>query len=375
MIRVYEPYLGDEETQNAVDALSRGMISGTLGGDYTGEFERLVSESCGVRHGITTTSGTTALALAVASIGIGPGDEVLVPALTNIATAFAVVYTGGKPVFVDSERETWNLDTQTLQDKITSKTRAIMPVHLYGHPVDMDPVMAVAEEHGLHVIEDAAEAQGATYRGKKVGGIGQIGCLSFFINKLITTGEGGMVVTDDDSIAERARHLKNLGYSSRDKFIHTDLAYNFRLTNLQAAIGVAQMAKLDEIIERKRRIAEMYTSRLAGIEGLQLPVEKSWATNVYWMYSVVLNGGLPERDIVRERLEESGIETRAFFQPLHRQPVFLDMGVSSDSDSLPVCEDLGRRGLYLPSGPGLEESAIDEICSRFRVALQVGPNG
>jgi perosamine synthetase len=341
MIPVYEPYLGSAELDNVIDVMKRGLISGTIRGDYTGEFENLVSKQCGVRHGITTTSGTTALALAVATLDIGEGDEVLVPALTNIASAFAVSYTGAKPVFLDSEPVTWNLDPDMITEKITPRTRAIMAVHLYGHPVDMDPVKKIAEKHGLFVIEDNAESQGAEYRGRKTGGIGHIGCLSFFINKTITTGEGGMVVTDDDKLAERARFLKNLGYSSRDKFIHTELAYNFRLTNLQAAIGVAQMHQIDSIVERKRRIAKMYTERLSSISGLQLPCEQPWAKNIYWMYSIVLPDDMPERDVVRDRLAQDGIETRNFFLPMHKQPVFQKMGIVLENETLPVSERLG----------------------------------
>jgi perosamine synthetase len=372
MIPVFDPYLGEEELNNVGDCVKRGMISGMIRGDYTGEFEKLASAGCETRYGVTTTSGTTALALAVASLGLGPSDEVLVPAITNIATAFAVVYSGAKPVFLDSENVTWNLDPDRIRERITPRTRAIIPVHIYGHPVDMDPVMKIAQEFGLYVIEDAAEAQGAEYRGRKVGGIGHVGCLSFYINKVITTGEGGMLVTNDEQIAERARFLKNLGYSSRDKFTHTDLAYNFRMTNLQAAVGVAQMHRIEEIIERKRRVAAMYTERLRDIPGLQLPVEQPWVKNVYWMYTIILRDDLPDRQHVRDYLADEGIETRNFFHPLHKQPVFLKMNIVSETDSLPVSEDLGRRGFYLPSSPLLDEPTIDLICEKLRKALNSG---
>jgi len=371
MISVFEPEIGDTEAAYVLDSLKRGMISGTIRGDYTGRFEALAAASCETQFGVTTTSGTTALALAVASLGLTAGDEVLVPSLTNIATAFAVLYAGAKPVFLDSEDITWNIDPKRIREKVTPRTRAIIPVHVYGHPVDMDPVMSLAAEFGLYVIEDNAESHGGEYKGRRTGGIGHIGCLSFYINKIVTTGEGGMLVTNDSAIAEKARCLKNLGYSDRDRYIHSDLGYNFRLTNLQAAIGVAQMEKIDVLIERRRRLASMYTERLRGIAGLHLPVEQPWAKNVYWMYSLVLEPELASRDSVRDRLLAKGIETRNFFYPLHRQPVFQNMGIVAKDESLPVSESLGDNGLYLPSSPSLPEETIDFICNAFRSALQL----
>lgn len=360
MIPVYAPEIGEEELANAVDCIKRGALSGTLAGDYVGRFEQQVSKLCGVKHGITTSSGTTALALAVASLGLGPGDEVIVPAFTNIATALAVVYSGARPVFVDSERETWNVDVAQVRRLVTPRTRAIMPVHIFGHPVDMDSIMEVANEFDLYVIEDGAEALGARYKERLVGGIGDIGCFSFFINKIVTTGEGGMVVTDDDQIAERARLLKNLAYSRRDKFIHEELGYNYRMTNLQASLGVAQMPRLGEIVEKKRKIASSYTERLKKVSGLQLPCEMSWAKSVYWVYGVVLQQGMPSRDVVRDRMTAKGIETRSFFYPLHRQPVFKKMGISG-TEELHVADWLWEYGLYLPSGPKLTEQDVDFV--------------
>jgi perosamine synthetase len=235
----------------------------------------------------------------------------------------------------------------------------------------MDAIMEIAKEYRLYVIEDAAEAHGAEYRGRKVGAIGDVGCLSFFVNKVVTTGEGGMLLTNDDKIAERARFLKNLGYANRDKFLHTDLAYNFRFTNLQAAIGVAQMSRFEEVIAKKRNVAAMYTSRLREIRSLQLPVEESWAKNIYWMYSVVLEDGLPDRQTVRDRLDHAGVETRNFFHPLHKQPAFQKAGFVTEADSLPIAERLGERGLYLPSSPSLTEKEVDTICQKLRDALEL----
>ncbi|MBI3306661.1 MAG: DegT/DnrJ/EryC1/StrS family aminotransferase [Candidatus Omnitrophica bacterium] len=362
IIRVSEPCLGPEEITNVTDCLKRGMISGYIQGDYLEKFEQLVSESCGTKHGIATTSGTTALALAVATLNLGPGDEIIVPALTNIASAFAVVYSGAKPVFIDSEPVTWNLNPELLRPLISTKTKAIMPVHLYGHPVDMDPVLKIAQEYNLKIIEDAAEAHGAEYHGKRAGGMGDIGCLSFFSNKIATTGEGGMLVTNDDQIAERARFLKNLGYSNREKFLHTELAFNYRLTNLQAALGVAQMSRLDKTISAKRKIAELYSKRLRQVKGLQLPAELPRVKNVYWMYGIVLGPDHPDRQRVRDGMMVAGIETRNFFYPMHLQPVFKKMGILAGNSGLPVAEHLGERGLYLPSSPKLTEPQIERIC-------------
>ena len=368
-IEVFQPVVGDTESAAVVDALSRGAISGRLEGDYLGEFETLVSHQCGASYGVTTSTGTAALALAVAGLGIGPGDEVLVPAVTNIASAFAVVYAGATPVFLESEPVTGNIDPDLIRRQITPRTRAIMPVHLYGHPVDMDPVMAIAAEHGLSVIEDNAEAQGALYRDRPTGGIGHVGCLSFFVNKTVTTGEGGMVVTSDKALADRIRHIKNLAYSGPNKFHHEVVAYNYPLTNLQAAIGVAQMKRFDEVVQAKRALAARYRERLVSIPGLQLPAEQPWARSSYWMSTIVLGDDLPERDVVRSRLTEDGIGTRTFFHPMHQQPVFLKMGVSSTSDRLPVAERLGQRGLYLPSTITLTDADLDRICASVRRAV------
>jgi len=354
----------------AADAIDRGALSGTVPNDYLTRFERLVSDGCGVAHGVATTSGTTALALAVSALEIGPGDEVLVPALTNIATALAVVHAGATPVFVDSEPSTGNMDPAEIGRRITPRTRAVMPVHLFGHPVDMDPVVHIARERGLYVIEDAAQAQGARHRDRPVGGLGDVGCFSFYANKTITTGEGGMLVTRSGAIAERARSLRNLGYSGPDKFVHEVAGFNYRMSNLHAAIGVAQMDRLDAIVARKRAVARAYGTRLAGLPGLQLPVEHPWAFSTSWMYGVVLADGVPDRDVVRGALAAAGIETRAYFHPLHLQPVFQRRGIGDAAGTRPVAERLGRQGLYLPSSPTLSEADIDEVCRALVGAIR-----
>ena len=271
MIPVCEPLLGGKEIEYVLDCLKTNWISSK--GKYVEEFEEQFAHYCGCKYGISTTSGTTALHLALASVGIKSDDEVIIPTFTMGATAFAIVYTGAKPVLVDSEPETWNMDVTKIEEKITPpRTKAIMPVHIYGHPCDMDPIEEIAEKYNLWLIEDAAETHGAEYKGRKAGGIGHIGCFSFYANKIITTGEGGMLVSNDEKIAEKARRLKDLAHSPEKRFLHTDVAFNYRMTNIQAAIGLAQFERIDELAERRRRNAHLYNSLLKGIDGITLPI-------------------------------------------------------------------------------------------------------
>jgi perosamine synthetase len=360
VIPVCEPLLSGRETEYVLDCLKTNWISSQ--GRYVEEFENRFAAYCGCRYGISTTSGTTALHLALAAIGVGPGHRVIIPAFTMISTAFAVLYTGAEPVLVDSEPGTWNIDVGAIEGKITPETRAIMPVHIYGHPCDMDPIMGIAENRGLCVIEDAAEAHGAEYKGSRVGGLGHVSCFSFYANKIITTGEGGMVVTNDPSIAERARRLKDLGHSRQRRFLHADIGFNYRMTNVQAAIGLAQLENIDSFIDARRRNARLYRSGLEGVPGVVLPPEKDWAKNVYWMYSVLITEefGMARDDLMAE-LAKKGIETRALFIPMHLQPALLARGLFA-GETYPVAEELGERGLYLPSGSGLEEEQIDFVC-------------
>jgi len=364
MIPVCEPLLGKKEIEYVLDCLKTNWISSK--GRYIEEFEEKFAHYCGRKYGISTTSGTTALHLALASLGIGPGDEVILPAFTMIATAFAVVYTGAKPVLVDAEPGTWNIDVNRIEEKITKKTKAVMPVHIYGHPCNMDPILELAKEHNLYVIEDAAEAHGAEYKGKKAGGIGDIGCFSFYGNKIITTGEGGMVITDNEEIAERARALKDLAFSGGRRYLHTALGFNFRMTNIQAAIGLAQFERIDELAEMRRRNARRYNSYLKNIKGITLPPEKKWAKNVYWMYSILIEDefGVGRTELM-DRLMKKGIDTRTFFIPMHEQPVFQKMGLFQ-GESYPVAEEISRKGMYLPSSSGLKEEEIRYIYEAIR---------
>ena len=319
MIPVFEPAIGEEEIEAVVAALRRGEISGTFGQALT-DFEREFAAYVNCKHGVAVSSGTTALHLAVTAAGLAPGEEVLVSASTNIATALAVAHNGGIPIPVDSERVTWNLDLDLVEGLIGPGTRAIIPVHLYGHPVDMDALQGVADRHGLMVIEDCAESHGATCRGRMSGSFGQMACFSFYANKIITTGEGGMVVTNDDRLAERLRLLRNLAFTT-PRFIHQVLGFNFRMTGYQAAMGLVQLRKIETIIGQKRRVAQAYHQRLQHVDWLQLPAEREWARNVYWMYAVVVRRGGPvTRDQLMAALLDRGIETRTFFCPLDKQP-------------------------------------------------------
>jgi perosamine synthetase len=370
MIPVFEPVIGEEEIAAVVAALQRGEISGTFGTSIP-QFEQEFAEYCGCKHGIAVNSGTSALHLAVAAAGIGPGDEVLVSASTNIATALAAVHNGAIPVPVDAEDVTWNLNLDLIESLITPKTRAIIPVHLYGHPVDMDWLTEIAERHNLLVIEDCAESHGATCRGKMTGSFGDMACFSFYANKVITTGEGGMVITNDESLAERVRLLRNLAFT-QPRFWHEAAGFNFRMTGYQAAMGLAQLHKIDHIIAEKRRVARTYTRYLQEIPGLQLPVELDWAFNVYWMYAIVVQ---PEFGLTRDQLAQAlwkdEIQTRTFFCPMNQQPVLQSQTGFRDVPC-PVADRLWETGLYLPSAWSLSGQTIEKIVESIRRAYQQG---
>lgn len=355
IIPVAEPDLGGNESAYVIDCLRSGWISSM--GQYVGRFEEAFARFCGAKYGVATANGTVALHLALLTLGIGPGDEVIVPTLTFVATANAVRHAGASPVFADSEAATWNIDPDQIEEKISQRTKVIMPVHLYGHPADMDPILELAKRYDLRVIEDAAEAHGAEYKGRRVGPLGEMGCFSFYGNKIITTGEGGMIVTNNQELAERARFLKDHAMSRKRRYWHLEVGYNYRLTNVQAAIGLAQVERIEEMIEEKRRIAQWYEGGLKEIKGISLPPEASWAKNVYWMYSILVEDefGLG-RDEVMLRLQEKGIDTRPFFCPIHTMPPY------QSEESLPVAEELARKGINLPSGITLTRKEVEYIC-------------
>jgi perosamine synthetase len=369
MIPVNEPLIGDKEIEYVQDCLRTGWISSA--GKYLERFEQAWAEYCGMQYGIAVSNGTTALQVAIACLDLQPGDEVILPTFTIISCAQAVTYNGAVPVLVDSDPRTWCMDVNQVADKITPRTRAIMPVHIYGHPVDMDPIRSLAKQHGLIVIEDAAEAHGAQYlsnRGQpnqawhRCGGLSDISVFSFYANKLVTTGEGGMVLTNDPVIAEKARGLRNLCFRPERRFYHTQLGYNFRLTNLQAAIGLAQVERMPETVAKKRWIGEYYNNRLKRFSKVQLPVEEPWARQVYWMYGMVLDEitGFSAADFAK-KLFEKGIETRPFFLGMHEQPVFTEQGLFKD-EVYPVAERIARQGFYLPSGLTLTEAQLEQVC-------------
>jgi perosamine synthetase len=357
MLQVFEPEIGEEEIEFVVDALRKGEISGSFG-QYIPRFEDGFAKFCGAKYGVAVTSGTTALEIAVAAAGIGAGDEVLISSCTNIATALAVYRNNAVAVPVDSEATTWNIDLDLVEGLITPRTKAILPVHIYGHPVDMDRVAAIAKKHGLVVIEDAAEAHGAEVRGKRVGALSDMGCFSFYANKIITTGEGGMIVTNDERYAKQLRLLRNLGFT-QPRFYHEVPGYNFRMTGMQAAFGLAQLGRIDRVIEQRRRVAALYNQHLAGIAQLQLPAELPWAKNVYWMYSVVWKGK-QRRDDLLDFLRANEIDTRTMFCPMNMQP-FLQKQAGFRAIPCPVAEDLWTNGFYLPSSSSVTEADVQKI--------------
>jgi len=357
---VAAPALTEKELLYVTECILTGWISSA--GKFVTKFEQMFAEFCGTQHAIATSNGTTALHLALLAIGVGPGDEVIVPTLTFIATANAVAYCGAHPVFVDSETETWNLDPEAVGKAVTSRTKAIIPVHLYGHPANMGPILAIAQKHGLRVIEDAAEAHGARYRGKTVGGLAEAGIFSFYGNKIITTGEGGMLVTNDATLADRTRVLRDHGMQPGRRYWHPVLGYNYRLTNLQAAVGVAQMESIEAILTDRRRMAAAYNRHLSGIPGLTTPPEAPWAANVYWLYSVVINSKLfgCGRDELMAHLGKNGIDSRPFFPCVHIQPIY------ATGQHFPVAEELSACGLSLPSFLHISDDSIARIAAAIR---------
>jgi perosamine synthetase len=360
-IPVCEPNLGGRELEYVTKAVSGGWISSS--GSYVGEFEREFAKYLGVPYAVTTTSGTTALHLALVAAGIGPGDEVIIPSFTMIASAFAVCYTGAKPVFVDSDVTNWNIDPSLVAAKVTKKTKAIMPVHVYGHACDMDELQKIADAHGLLVIEDAAEAIGSFYKGRKCGAIGDLNCFSLFANKLITTGEGGMVVARDERFIEKLRYYKNLCFplDGSRRYVHDEIGFNYRMPNVLAAIGLAQLERADFYLECRRSNAVRYNALLKGQQGITIPPEAPWTSSSYWMYSILIGDDFGmSRDQVMTRLKAAGIETRSFFVSMHRQPALAKYGCDV-SGQYPVTDELARTGLYLPSTSGLTDAQIARI--------------
>lgn len=365
MIPVNEPLLDGNEKKYLAECIDTGWISSE--GPFVRQFEERFAARVGRRYGIAVCNGSAALETAVAALALGYGDEVILPTFTIISCAAAIVRAGARPVLVDSDPMTWNMDVGQIAAKITPRTKAIMVVHLYGLPADMDPLLALARQHGLRVIEDAAEMHGQTYRGRPCGSFGDLSAFSFYPNKHLTTGEGGMLVTDDAALAERCRSLRNLCFQSGRRFVHEELGWNFRMTNLQAAVGLAQLERLDEFVTRKRRMGARYTELLAGVPGLQLPLPATdYADNIYWVYGLVLDESLPlDAEDAMHRLLKAGVGTRPFFWPMHEQPVFQNRGWFA-GERYPVAERLARRGFYIPSGLALTDDQIDQAARAVR---------
>ncbi len=368
MIPVNEPLLDGNEKKYLAECIDTGWISSE--GPFVTRFEREFAARVGRKHAVAVSNGSVALDAAVAALKIGPGDEVILPSLTIISCAAAVVRAGATPVVVDADPLTWNMVPAQVEAAITPRTRAIMVVHLYGLPCEMGEIEAIAQRHGLKIIEDAAEMHGQTWRGRPCGSFGDISTFSFYPNKHITTGEGGMLVTDDEALAERCRSLRNLFFAPPRRFVHEEWGWNLRMTNLQAALGVAQLERLDLFVQRKRAMGARYTKLLAGTKGIQLPLERTAdAESIYWVYGLVLDDDVPfDAAEAMRRLGAMGVGTRPFFWPMHEQPVLRKMGLY-EGLSLPVSERLARRGFYLPSGLALTEVQIDTVAAKVKELL------
>jgi perosamine synthetase len=365
IIPVCEPTLGGNEAKYVLQAIESNWISSA--GQFIRDFEAYFAAFCGVKYGIACANGTVAMHLAMKTLGLEAGDEVIIPTFTMIATANAVTYCGAKPVLVDMEPHYWQMDVGQVESKITPRTRAIVPVHIYGHPTDMDPLRELAQKHGLLVIEDAAEAHGAEYKGRRAGGLGDAAGFSFYGNKIITTGEGGMVTTDNHEIARLAWNLRDHAFSHERHFWHKYVGFNYRMTNLQAAVGLAQLEQLGQFVNARRQHALEYNRRLQEIPGICTPREASYAKNVYWMYGIMVdeNDYGMNRDDLRHVLAENGIETRTFFIPMHCQPVYWQQ---YKGERYPVAEDLCKRGFYLPSASSLTLDEIEYVAGVIREA-------
>jgi perosamine synthetase len=363
-IPVFDFEVGEKEKEFINDCLNKSMIGQ---GFYVKEFEKNFSRFVDCKYGITTTSGTTALHLMCKSIDLKPNDQVLVSSSTNMASAFAIDYCGAIPIPVDIEKETWQMDVKQIEAKINEKTKAIMVVHLFGHTVDMDPVINIAKKYNLKVIEDCAEVHGVEYKGKKIGSFSDIAAFSFFANKTITCGEGGMVVTNNKELAEKAQSLKNLSYGKINKFIHEDIGFNYRLPNISAAMGLAQLLRIEDIFQSKKRIYERYKKNLKDIRGIKIPLIKDWITKyIMWVFNIYLDENFPiTRDQLALRLNEKNIETRDAFVPINMQPILVKKYKVFNESSCPNANYIMKNGLYLPSGNNISNDDIDFVCDEI----------
>lgn len=367
-IPVNQVLLDGNEKKYLNQCIDTGWISSE--GPFVRQLEEEFAARMQRKYGIAVCNGSVALDAAVAALHLGPDDEVILPTFTIISCAASIVRAGAVPVLVDSDPVTWNMKPEEVNKKVTSRTRAILLVHIFGLPVDVDPILRVAERHGIPVIEDAAEMHGQNYNGRPCGSFGTISTFSFYPNKHITTGEGGMILTDDPHLAEQCRELRNLCFQAEKRFVHHRLGWNFRMSNLQAAIGVAQLERLDEFVARKRRMGKLYSELLHDVREIQLPLARNdFAENIYWVYGIVLKDQVPfDAEEAMRRLKALGIDSRPFFWPMHEQPVFRNMGLFP-GESYPVAERLGRRGFYLPSGLGLCEPQLHRVADSLKKVL------
>ena len=367
-IPVNRPDLAGREREYLLECIESGWISSE--GPFVEKFEAALAGTVGRRYGVAVTNGSAAIDVAVAALNLGPGDEVIMPTFTIISCAASIVRAGATPVLVDSDPVTWNMDVGQVARRITARTRAILVVHIYGLPVDMGPLLELAKDHGLHIIEDAAEMHGQTWNGRACGSFGAISTFSFYSNKHIATGEGGMVLMDDSDLAERCRSLRNLCFVPERRFVHDHLGWNFRMTNMQAALGLAQLERLQEFVERKRRMGARYDELLSGTPGLELPPSRtSYAQSVYWVYGLLLSDAVPyDASTMIRRLAKLGVGARPFFWPMHQQPVFRHRGLFA-GESHPVAERIARRGFYVPSGLGLTDRELERVAATVRAVL------
>ena len=359
-IPVNEPLLIGNEKKYLEECIDTGWISSE--GPFVKKFETEFAKVITRKYGISVCNGSVALDVAIAALGIGSGDEVIMPTFTIISCATAIVRAGAMPVLIDSDKDTWNMDVEQIEEKITKRTKAIMVVHIYGLPVDINPILQIAKKYDLFIIEDAAEVIGQTYYNKPCGSFGDLSIFSFYPNKHVTTGEGGMIVTNNKELAEKCKSLRNLCFQPQQRFLHEELGWNFRLSNIQAAVGLAQLEQLDKSVIRKREIGNRYISNLKNLFSVQLPqLKTNYAENIFWVFSIVLvDDKYPNTTIIMDILKTKNIGTRPFFWPMHEQPVFHKMGLFQN-ESYPVAENIARKGFYIPSGLGITNEQIDIV--------------
>lgn len=365
---VSSPSITVEDVEAVARCVRDGWISSE--GPQVKEFESQFASLIGRKYGVAVSNGTAAIDIALEALSVGPGDEVILPSFTIVSCLNQILRSGAKPVFIDALPDTWNLDPVAVEEALTPQTKAIIVVHLYGLPADIDVIMEFASIRGIPVIEDAAEAHGQHLNGKPLGSYGDLSTFSFYSNKLITTGEGGMLLTDDQDLAERAQSLRNLAFRPNQRFVHDDIGWNYRLTAMQAALGLSQIARIDELLAFKQHVGKHYQKLLAGVEGIELPTSSyRGSLNVYWVFGVVLRDFIPvSAKEIMAALHDIGVGTRPFFFPLHRQPVLQQYGYGAQR-ALPVSENLGERGFYIPNGADLTPNDQQRVVESLAYVL------